>query len=88
MKEELKHTPTILLIDDDEDDCSLFQEAIMEIAPSITLTCLQSTDHLFEAIENTQPVLIFMDFKLPKENGIDCLRRLKAHPVFNTIPVP
>jgi len=33
------------------------------------------------------PVVILLDLKLPKVDGLDVLRYLKAHPVFQAIPV-
>lgn len=33
------------------------------------------------------PVVILLDLKMPKVDGLEVLRVLKAHPVFQTIPV-
>lgn len=33
------------------------------------------------------PVVILLDLKLPKVDGLEVLRRLKSHPRFRTIPV-
>jgi CheY-like chemotaxis protein len=33
------------------------------------------------------PVVVLLDLKLPKIDGLEVLRRLKAHPRFRTIPV-
>jgi len=33
------------------------------------------------------PLLILLDLKLPKVDGLEVLRHLKTHPVFNVIPV-
>ncbi len=35
----------------------------------------------------TPPVVILLDLKLPKVDGLEVLRRLKTHSVFHTIPV-
>lgn len=34
-----------------------------------------------------QPVVILLDLKMPKMDGLEVLRQLKGHPVFCTIPV-
>lgn len=34
-----------------------------------------------------RPAVILLDLKLPKIDGLDVLRQLKAHPVFRVIPV-
>ncbi|RME48014.1 MAG: response regulator, partial [Caldilineae bacterium] len=33
------------------------------------------------------PLLILLDLKLPKVDGLDVLRQIKAHPRFRTLPV-
>lgn len=33
------------------------------------------------------PLIILLDLKLPKVDGLEVLRQLKSHPKFNTIPV-
>jgi CheY-like chemotaxis protein len=38
-------------------------------------------------VEQCRPSLIVMDYKLPKENGIECVQQLKTHPQFCMIPV-
>jgi DNA-binding NtrC family response regulator len=83
----MKPVHTVLLIDDDADDCSFFQEALAGFSPHIAFRCMAHTDHLFEVIAITNPFLIVVDFKLAGENGVDCLRKLKAHPLWMHIPV-
>ncbi|RMF04185.1 MAG: response regulator, partial [Chloroflexi bacterium] len=34
-----------------------------------------------------RPAVILLDLKLPKVDGLEVLRQLKAHPVFRVIPV-
>jgi CheY-like chemotaxis protein len=33
------------------------------------------------------PVVVLLDLKLPKVDGLEVLKKIKSHPVFNTIPV-
>jgi CheY-like chemotaxis protein len=34
-----------------------------------------------------RPVVILLDLKLPRVNGLEVLRQLKTHPLFSSIPV-
>ncbi|MEI6948169.1 response regulator [Paraflavisolibacter sp. H34] len=79
--------PSILLVDDDADDRCLFREALATAAPLASLHCLCDGEELLETIEGTGPALIFIDYNLPREDGIEYVRRLKAHPLYNNIPV-
>jgi DNA-binding NtrC family response regulator len=87
MKPATNLNRTILLIDDDEDDCLFLSQALAAITNSITLHCTQSADHLLESIDCNKPCLIFIDFYLPKKGGLDLLRRIKNHPGYKDIPI-
>jgi CheY-like chemotaxis protein len=79
----------ILLVDDDLDDISLFQEALNEVD---ALVNLHSAKNGVKALEflSTQPItpdLIFLDINMPEMNGWRCLTELKSTPLFQRIPV-
>jgi CheY-like chemotaxis protein len=78
---------SILLIDDDEDDCYLFEEAVSDIANDLKVKYTHGTDHLLQILESTKPSLIFIDLHLPRLNGIECLRLIRSYPGFENIPV-
>lgn len=78
---------TILLIDDDEDDCFLFRSALSKIDPSIDFKCTFSADDLLNVLERSNPSIIFIDLHLPKQNGFECLRLIRSHADFKNIPV-
>jgi DNA-binding NtrC family response regulator len=81
------HMKSILLIDDDEDDCLMFAQALAAVSADLSLSCMQSVDNLMDGIVITQPSMIFIDLHLPKKNGIECLRQIKRHPNCKDIPV-
>lgn len=78
---------SILLVDDDQDDCELFGEALHEFAPNIKLSCLTNNDQLVAYIQNVNPQLIFLDVNMPRKNGYECLEEIRQLPAFGQIPV-
>jgi CheY-like chemotaxis protein len=83
----LNNHRTILLIDDDEDDCFLFSRALSELNPNLDVKNTYSTDNLILVLERTRPSIIFIDLHLPKQNGFECLRLIRSHSAFTDIPV-
>ena len=81
---EMKLHPTrsVLLADDDEDDCSLFQEALNEIALSTQLTTVHNGEQLMQQLEKSTselPDVVFLDLNMPRKNGFDCLTEIKQN---------
>ncbi|MEI6948646.1 response regulator [Paraflavisolibacter sp. H34] len=87
MKLVNERNPVILVVDDDREDRHFFREALSEISPCITVIFQKDTDGLLEEMERTWPSLIFIEYRLPKENGIEFVQRLKAHSDLSDIPV-
>jgi len=80
---------TILLIDDDEDDQEVFREAASMIIPTVEFIAAKDGEQglLQLATVSQLPDYIFLDVNMPKMDGKEFLRRVKAHPVFKAIPV-
>ena len=72
----------ILLAEDDESDRRNFTEALAE---SKIRTIVHSVNDGVELMEylsiekNPLPDLLFLDLNLPRKNGLDCLKEIKAH---------
>ncbi|MFY0255096.1 response regulator [Chitinophaga sp. 30R24] len=81
----------IMIIDDDADDRSFFQEAINNISPVIETHVCASGMQALELLHDNKivaPDYIFLDFNMPLMNGRECLVELKKilhHKITNII---
>ncbi len=78
--------PTILIADDEMFDRRLIRETL-NIIPNFSF--LEAEDGV-TAIAQTrrhQPGLVLLDIMMPKMNGVEVCRLLKADPVLRVIPV-
>lgn len=90
-------TVTILMADDDEDDCMLAREALAESRLANDLYLVRDgeelMDYLYQRGQYTdlklapRPGLILLDLNMPKKDGREALREIKADPQLKHIPV-
>lgn len=79
----------IFMIDDDADDRDIFRDAILKCNRDIEV--LFATDGV-DALEilassSVLPDAIFLDYNMPRMNGIDCLKELKSVKSTRGIPI-
>jgi DNA-binding NtrC family response regulator len=70
-------TKQILLIDDDDDELEVFSQALHSIDKTITCTLAKNLDEAIEFLNHSTPAFIFIDFNMPKTNGLECLVEIK-----------
>jgi CheY-like chemotaxis protein len=88
--ENNKPSRKILLIDDDADDRKYFMEAVNEIDADIECVTAKDGDQALQLLRDTQvslPNYIFLDLRMPKINGRQCLIQIKADERLKAIPV-
>ena len=88
--ENNKPSRKILLIDDDADDRKYFMEAVNEIDADIECVTAKDGDQALQLLRDTQvslPNYIFLDLRMPKINGMQCLIQIKADERLKAIPV-
>jgi len=88
---------TLLVVDDDPDDFFLVREAVENRGDGIDLRLVvdgkELMDYLrqkgrFEGPESSpRPFLILLDLNMPKMDGREALRTIKADPLLKLIPV-
>jgi chemotaxis family two-component system response regulator Rcp1 len=86
--------PRILLVEDNPGDIRLTQEALKESNMDILLDVVsdgeQAIDFLMKKnkyVDAIRPHIILLDLNLPKKNGIEILKEIKAHDSLKKIPV-
>jgi CheY-like chemotaxis protein len=73
-----KKINSVVLADDDDDDCALFTEAIREF-PQVHLTMVHDGDALLKLVNSSFdfPDILFLDLNMPRKNGFECLHEIK-----------
>ena len=80
----------ILLADDDNDDCTFFKNATLQLPIKTSLTAVHDGEQLINyLIENAKnlPDVIFLDLSMPRKTGFECLSEIKQNPEWKDIPV-
>jgi len=88
---------TILMADDDQDDCLLVKEAFAENRLLNTLHFVEDGEALMDYLYHRgkfgeadlwpRPALILLDLNMPRKDGREALREIRADPTLRTIPV-
>ena len=71
----------ILLVEDNVTFRRVLKQSLHECFPCMTIAEAVAGEEALRKIDNLLPNLIFMDIKLPGENGLELTRKIKAtHP--------
>lgn len=97
MTDQLQPKPIhILLVDDDEDDRYLTREAFHQHYPSSRISFAEDGEDLLDFLKyegrymgaaHTLPELILLDLNMPRKDGREALREIKASDQFRHIPI-
>lgn len=77
----------ILLIDDDEDEQNIFNEALDKAQLTCKCICASSAKKGIELLNTLIPDYIFLDINMPGMNGLECLMEIKKQKSLKPIPV-
>jgi CheY-like chemotaxis protein len=83
--EQEKKTPTVLIVDDNEQNLELLS-AYLEDLDCNTIPAKDGLDAL-EIVKKTIPDLILLDVMMPKMSGFEVCRRIKSNPATAVIPI-
>jgi CheY-like chemotaxis protein len=97
MNAKQKNTILILMADDDPDDRMLAEDALRESHLTNQLVCVEDgeelIDYLFRRGKYTDPAtsprpgVILLDLNMPRKDGREALKEIKAHPELRNIPI-
>lgn len=86
-----KQNYSLLLADDDEDDCAFFEEALEELPISADLVIVndgvQLVDFLTQNLTSKLPDILFLDLNMPRKNGYECINEIKAIDELKDLPI-
>jgi CheY-like chemotaxis protein len=93
----LQQSMTILMADDDPDDRFLVGEALAENKVEADFRTVEDGERLIDYLHRRgpyaesgaapRPGLILLDLNMPRKDGREALREIKADPMFRQIPV-
>lgn len=88
---------TILLADDDADDRKLTEEAFAECRLTNAVAQVEDGEQLMDYLlrrgqyaalrEEPLPGLVLLDLNMPRKDGREALKEIKAHPDLRRIPI-
>ena len=89
---EMNNNQPILLVEDNPVDLDLTLRALKSQKLENQIFTARDGEEAIAYIEkwekgDPRPVVILLDLKMPKVNGLEVLKEIKSHPVFKTIPV-
>lgn len=80
----------ILLADDEENDRLLFVDALSELKTKTIVHTVNDGVELMEyltKVGSALPQLLFLDLNMPRKNGIECLKEIRANHKFNDMAI-
>ena len=68
----------VYLIDDDEDEFLLFQQAIAELHINVEVKYINNCAEMLELLDNGDiPDLLFLDLNMPVISGRECVKKIR-----------
>ena len=74
---------TIIIADDDADDSLFLMEALLALRLDLTVINVPNGQSLIEVLDSVSPNFIFLDINMPKKNGFDALKLIRANGILD-----
>ena len=79
--------PHLLLVDDDRDELSILSDALTDAGIDCKCTWATSPLQAIDMLHYLYADLIFIDYNMPKMNGIECIESIRQLKRCNNIPI-
>jgi CheY-like chemotaxis protein len=83
----MKHSLTLLCVDDDPDDVELFFEAARLLDSGLTCVKASNGYEALSILSSVRPDYIFLDINMPLMNGKETLMKIRQDKKMSSIPV-
>ena len=82
--------PNILLADDDNDYCLIFEQALKEIPVEAHLAVVRDGEMLMDYLSVNLlkfPDILFLDLSMPRKTGLECLFEIRENEIFKDMHI-
>jgi len=91
MNDKQQNTPlTVLLADDDIDDCLFFSKALKELPITTHLKIVSDGEQLMAYLSKNSehlPDVLFLDLSMPRKTGFECLQEIYENEKLKSIHI-
>jgi CheY-like chemotaxis protein len=77
----------IMLIDDDEEELLILDQALQLAGLPYSCVWASTLDRARQLLQEVLPDYIFIDYNMPKINGIECLEQVRNEPGIDKVPI-
>jgi len=77
----------VLLVDDDKEEMEILTEALYKVAVNFKCTWAKGSFHALQIIKYIKPDIIFIDYLMPKMDGITCIKTIRQLPGYDKVPL-
>ena len=71
--------PVIIVADDDCDDSLVLITALLSLKQELTIIAVSNGEELIHMLRKVSPEFIFLDINMPKKNGFEALKFIRAN---------
>lgn len=86
------HPCSFLLVEDNAADADLIQRVLKKVDPSNSIYLARDGEEALQMLENwgnnlPAPMIVLLDLKLPKVDGLEILKSIKGNKRLKTLPI-